>query len=76
LGTRATPIVNTAILGAFSRLTGIVSIESIVQAIEESVPIKAQENMAATMQAYDLLQTEIPVAETWNQLHSTRESKL
>ena len=75
LGTRATPIVNTAILGAFARLTGIISIESLIQAIEEFVPIKAQENMAATMQAYELLQAAIPVADTWNQLHSTRESK-
>jgi 2-oxoisovalerate/pyruvate ferredoxin oxidoreductase gamma subunit len=74
LGTRATPIVNTAILGAFSRLTHIISIESIVHAIEESVPVKAHENMAATMQAYDLLQLDSSLAETRNPLHLTRES--
>jgi 2-oxoacid:acceptor oxidoreductase gamma subunit (pyruvate/2-ketoisovalerate family) len=74
LGTRATPIVNTAILGAFSRFTGILSIESIVQAIEESVPTKSAENMAATMQAYESLQPVIPVTEAWKQQHQTRES--
>jgi 2-oxoacid:acceptor oxidoreductase gamma subunit (pyruvate/2-ketoisovalerate family) len=74
LGTRATPIVNTAILGAFSRLTRLLSIESIVQAIEESVPVKAHENMAATVQAYDLLRSDFPFAKTRNPLRLTRES--
>ncbi len=58
LGTRSMPIVNTAILGAFSRFTGVVGIDSITQAIEESVPSKARENVAATLQAYESLRVQ------------------
>jgi 2-oxoacid:acceptor oxidoreductase gamma subunit (pyruvate/2-ketoisovalerate family) len=54
LGSASTPIVNTAILGAFAKATGLVDIESVVAAIGESVPIKAQENVHAARQAYDL----------------------
>jgi 2-oxoacid:acceptor oxidoreductase gamma subunit (pyruvate/2-ketoisovalerate family) len=58
IGTRAIPIVNTAILGAFSRFTGVVGINSIIEAIEESVPAKTRENIAATLQAYEQVHIE------------------
>ncbi len=53
LGTKATPIVNTAILGAFAKATGLVTIESVVEAIRESVPVRAEENAQAARDAYD-----------------------
>lgn len=53
LGTRTNPIVNTAILGAFARVTGLVSLEAITEAIAEGVPIRPQENIAAAREAYD-----------------------
>jgi 2-oxoacid:acceptor oxidoreductase gamma subunit (pyruvate/2-ketoisovalerate family) len=53
LGSTSIPIVNTAILGAFAKATGLVGIKSVVAAIEESVPVKAQENVHAAHQAYD-----------------------
>jgi 2-oxoacid:acceptor oxidoreductase gamma subunit (pyruvate/2-ketoisovalerate family) len=52
LGSRATPIVNTAILGAFSAATGLVGLEAVTQAVEEFVPLKKKNNMEATKEAY------------------------
>lgn len=56
LGSKLAPIVNTTILGAFSKATGLVSIETIMDAIEERVPNKPHENAQAAKEAYDLLQ--------------------
>jgi 2-oxoacid:acceptor oxidoreductase gamma subunit (pyruvate/2-ketoisovalerate family) len=53
LGTKVSPIVNTAILGAFARVTGLVTIESVVDAIKESVPVRPEENAKAAKDAYD-----------------------
>ena len=55
LGTRSTPIVNTAILGAFSFVTNIVGIEAVEEAIGESVPIKPKENVRATHEAFEAI---------------------
>jgi len=52
LGPRTAPIVNTAILGAFARITGIVSLETVEQAIQEAVPVKPKDNVAAAREAY------------------------
>lgn len=53
LGSPANPIVNTAILGAFSRATGLVSLTAVEQAIEEYVPVKKEENRNAARDAYE-----------------------
>lgn len=58
LGSRAAPIVNTAILGAYAKVSekvdvGKVGIDSIVEAIGEGVPAKVKENMAAAKDAYE-----------------------
>jgi Pyruvate/2-oxoacid:ferredoxin oxidoreductase gamma subunit len=45
--------VNTAILGAFAKATGLVTIESVVEAIRESVPVRAEENAKAARDAYE-----------------------
>lgn len=52
LGTPITPVVNTAILGAFSKITGMVTIGSVIRAIRENVPEKQEENVAAAREAY------------------------
>ncbi|MCK4450718.1 MAG: pyruvate ferredoxin oxidoreductase subunit gamma [Anaerolineae bacterium] len=52
LGPKSAPIVNTAILGAFARATGIVGLEALAEAVREAVPIKPEENVAATREAY------------------------
>jgi len=53
LGSPANPIVNTAILGALARATGLVRIESIEKAIETSVPMKKESNRKAARAAYE-----------------------
>ena len=52
LGTLASPIVNTAIVGAVVKALGLTKLESLLQAIKEGVPIKAEDNMAAAEEAY------------------------
>lgn len=51
LGTRATPIVNTCLLGALARAAGIVRLESVLKAIERHVPAKREENRDAAKAA-------------------------
>ncbi|UCD92377.1 MAG: pyruvate ferredoxin oxidoreductase subunit gamma [Methanobacteriota archaeon] len=53
LGSRTAPIVNSAILGAFSKASGIVNIDSIVSSILEKAPAKREENAAAAKDAYE-----------------------
>jgi 2-oxoacid:acceptor oxidoreductase gamma subunit (pyruvate/2-ketoisovalerate family) len=52
LGSRANPIVNTAMLGAFAKATGLVSLETVVNATKESSPRKPSENAMAVEQAF------------------------
>ncbi len=59
LGTKSIPIVNTAILGAFAKFTGVVGIDAIVKAVEEGVPVMHDENAAAAMDAYETLNTTV-----------------
>lgn len=53
LGSRATPIVNTVLLGAFARATGLVSLDAVVSAVQGYVPVKREENERATRDAFD-----------------------
>lgn len=53
LGTNTNPIVNTAILGAFAQVTGLVTIESVVDSIREGVPKGPEKNAAAAREAYE-----------------------
>jgi 2-oxoacid:acceptor oxidoreductase gamma subunit (pyruvate/2-ketoisovalerate family) len=48
--------INTAILGAYSRLSEKPSLEVLLSAIEETVPAKKKENLAAARQAYEKLE--------------------
>ena len=53
LGSVTQPIVNTAILGAIAKVLKIVTIESVVAAIEEDVPAKTVSNVNAAKEAYE-----------------------
>lgn len=52
LGTPAQPVVNTSILGAFVRATGLVELDHLLAAIEHEVPTRSEENRAAALAAY------------------------
>ena len=53
LGTKTSPIVNTAILGAYSKVIGNVKMESFESAILEEAPIKGEENVKASKDAFE-----------------------
>ncbi len=53
LGSPSTPIVNTGILGAFARISPIISLNSLLEAIHSITPRKKDANVAATREAYD-----------------------
>ncbi len=53
LGSQAAPIVNTAILGAYSKAIGNVKVEHILDAIRENAPAKKEENALAAKDAYE-----------------------
>jgi len=53
LGSVTQPIVNTAILGSIAKILKIVSIESVVVAIEMDVPAKTEANVKAAREAYE-----------------------
>jgi pyruvate ferredoxin oxidoreductase gamma subunit/2-oxoisovalerate ferredoxin oxidoreductase gamma subunit len=53
LGDPSHPIVNTSILGAFSKVSNAVSLRSIKKATTEMVPSKKNENVNAIEEAYE-----------------------
>lgn len=53
LGSPTAPIVNTAILGAFARITGMVTVDSVVEAMAEFVPVNKAGNAVAIKEAYE-----------------------
>jgi len=56
LGSPTAPIVNTAILGAFSKITGMVSVDAVIEAMKEFVPSNKAGNTAAIKEAYERAQ--------------------
>ncbi len=54
LGSGTSPIVNTAIIGAFVKIFPRVSLESTLQSIREAAPVKKEANAAAAKEAYDM----------------------
>lgn len=53
LGTATAPVVNTVILGAFSKATGLVGLKAVLEGIKEYVPSKPEANMAAAQAAFE-----------------------
>jgi len=53
LGTATAPVVNTVILGAFAKVTGLVGLKAITEGIQENVPTKPEANVAAAKAAYE-----------------------
>lgn len=53
IGSKVSPIVNTAIMGGFARVCDEVSLESMLESIHDKAPLKKDENVAAARAAYD-----------------------
>jgi pyruvate ferredoxin oxidoreductase gamma subunit/2-oxoisovalerate ferredoxin oxidoreductase gamma subunit len=56
LGTRAMPVVNTAILGAAARIGGLADLEHVLAAIPEIVPSRIEANLEAARLAFGRVQ--------------------
>ncbi len=52
LGSRTMPIVNTTVLGALARASGVVSLEALQRAIDRYVPSRPRENRAAAADGF------------------------
>ncbi|UCE68128.1 MAG: 2-oxoacid:acceptor oxidoreductase family protein [Candidatus Zixiibacteriota bacterium] len=52
LGSKAQPLVNTAMLGAFARVCGDLSLENVLKAVENKVPLNVEKNVSAVKKAY------------------------
>jgi 2-oxoacid:acceptor oxidoreductase gamma subunit (pyruvate/2-ketoisovalerate family) len=53
LGSKAAPIVNMPMLGAFAKVTGFVGLDALLKAVREESPIKKEENIQAAADAYE-----------------------
>lgn len=53
LGSSQAPIVNTAILGAVNGVLEVVTMESLMRAIQKGVPMRAEENAEAAREAFE-----------------------
>jgi 2-oxoacid:acceptor oxidoreductase gamma subunit (pyruvate/2-ketoisovalerate family) len=51
LGAPANPIVNTAILGAFARFTGLVELDSVTESVKKLIKRKQEANVAAVLES-------------------------
>jgi 2-oxoacid:acceptor oxidoreductase gamma subunit (pyruvate/2-ketoisovalerate family) len=61
LGSKLLPLINTTILGALVRMTGIVSLDSLLVAIEQSMPkARAEANKAGAREAYETVSVRGP----------------
>jgi 2-oxoacid:acceptor oxidoreductase gamma subunit (pyruvate/2-ketoisovalerate family) len=52
LGSRMDPVINTVILGAYARVSGVLALSNLLEAIEKGVPVNPKQNMAAAEAAY------------------------
>ncbi len=55
LGSATSPIVNTAMAGAFAGASNLITIESVVESIRETVPAQREKNEMAAREAYNLV---------------------
>jgi pyruvate ferredoxin oxidoreductase gamma subunit/2-oxoisovalerate ferredoxin oxidoreductase gamma subunit len=55
LAARGNTVVNSIILGAFAKATGLVSLDSVLSSIAEFVPQKKEENLKACQEAFEIV---------------------
>lgn len=53
LGSKAQPLVNTAMLGAFAGVNSDLSLDNLLKAVGNKVPLNIEENISAVKKAYD-----------------------
>jgi 2-oxoacid:acceptor oxidoreductase gamma subunit (pyruvate/2-ketoisovalerate family) len=55
LGVEGSPIVNTAIIGAFSKLCPQIPLECVMESIRKAAPSKKEENATAAKEAFEMV---------------------
>lgn len=60
LGSGALPVVNSPMAGAFARVTGLVGLAAILQAVRDIVPAATEKNVAAAREAWDAVRIAPP----------------
>jgi len=55
LGSKAQPVVNTAILGAFAKVSGDLKLDNLLSAVADKVPMKTEQNVQAVKKAYEMV---------------------
>ena len=60
LGSKAAPIVSTVVLGAFAKVTGLLKLSKVLEAIRENAPVYIDQNVAGAREAYQRVKTERP----------------
>jgi 2-oxoacid:acceptor oxidoreductase gamma subunit (pyruvate/2-ketoisovalerate family) len=58
LGSKAAPIVSTVVLGAFAKVTGLLKLSKVLEAIRENAPVYIDQNVAGAREAYQDVKTE------------------
>ncbi|MFC1562436.1 2-oxoacid:acceptor oxidoreductase family protein [candidate division KSB1 bacterium] len=53
IGSKEFPIVNTAILGAFCKITGLIDISALEKGVKKFAPLKKKENTEAAIEIYN-----------------------
>lgn len=53
IGSQTAPIVNTAIMGGFAKMSQTVALDPILDSIREVAPVKEEENVAAAREAFE-----------------------
>jgi pyruvate ferredoxin oxidoreductase gamma subunit/2-oxoisovalerate ferredoxin oxidoreductase gamma subunit len=61
LGTRTHPIINTAMVGAFSRVLEKPSLDAVLSAIEKEIPVKPEQNIRAAQNAFEQVRLHGPI---------------
>ena len=56
LGNKANPIINTGMIGAFAKATGIITKTSALNAVKEASPARKEDNALAASRAFDSVQ--------------------
>jgi len=53
IGSSTQPIVNTSIIGAFAKFSGVVGLDAVCASIAEEVPVKTDDNVRAAEEAWE-----------------------
>jgi pyruvate ferredoxin oxidoreductase gamma subunit/2-oxoisovalerate ferredoxin oxidoreductase gamma subunit len=53
LGSKAQPLVNTSMLGAYAKICGDLKLDNLLQAVETNIPLKTDNNLKAVSEAYE-----------------------